>query len=97
MAGVIGLILLVVLWNVISGPKIFWADRDIIPPGECTILHWEVPDVEAVRLYGPGFDPNILVPPSGESAEVCPEETAMYELKNPDWEVIATVVVTVGE
>ena len=94
---VVGLILLAVLWNVISGPKIFWADRNVIAPGECTILRWKVPNVEAVRLYGPGFDANILVTPSGECAEVCLEETTTFELKNPDWEVIKTVVIEVRE
>ena len=32
-----------------------------------------------------------------EEIEVCLEGTAMYELKDPEWEVIATLEVHVGE
>jgi len=98
-AGVIGLIVLVILISQMfpSGPEVaFWVDREVIAPGECTILHWEAPGLDFVRLYGPGLDPDMPMP-SGEAIEVCLEETATYELKSPDWEVIATLEVHVGE
>jgi len=104
-AGIIGLILLVVLISKIipAGPAsapgpaevAFWADRDVIAPGECTILHWEVPGAERVILYGPGFD-YLQVPAAGER-EVCLEETTRYELKYLDREVIASVVIEVHQ
>jgi len=105
-AGLIGLILLAILIrNIISmGPSpapgpaefVFWAADEVIAPGECTFLHWEVPGVEFVRLDGPGFGSEELLPPSGE-ADVCLGESAFYELKNPDWEVIAGVEVQVRD
>jgi len=103
--GLIGLILLVILLsNIPPGPSpapgpaefAFWTADEVIAPGECTDLHWEVPDVEFVRLDGPGFGSEEALPPSGE-AEVCLDESAFYELKNPDWEVIAGVEVHVRD
>jgi len=103
-AGVIGVILLAILIPRIiqqPGPApapeevSFWADRNVIAPGECTILRWEVPGAERAILYGPGFD-YLQVPAAGER-EVCLEETTRYELKNLDREVIASVVIEVHQ
>ncbi len=99
--GLIGLILLAILIGLVPqgilGPKIaFWAADEVIAPGECTSLHWEVPGVELVRLDGPGFFSVELLPPSG-AAEVCLDESALYRLKNPDWEVIAEVEIHVRD
>ena len=103
-AGVIGVILLAILIPRIIqqlGPApapeevAFWADHEVIAPGECTVLHWEVPGVEKAILHGPGFD-YVQIPPAGDR-KVCPEETAFYELKNLDREVIASVVIEVHQ
>jgi hypothetical protein len=87
-AGLIGLVLLAILISTIipsgrSPEFAFWAADEVIMPGGCTFLHWEVPEEEFVRLDGPGFGSDELLPPVGE-AEVCPAESAVYELKNPD-------------
>jgi hypothetical protein len=90
--GIIGLILAIMLLRSggTSGPGSgpgpgvqLWADRDVIKPGEYTFLHWNVPGAEFVRLLGPGFDPQNLVP-GGREGEVCPRETAAYRLLSPN-------------
>jgi hypothetical protein len=73
-----------------------WAERDVIQPGECTLLLWAAPDLEGVRIVGPGIDDSILRPPEG-NLEVCPEATSWYELKGPEWEELSRVQVRVGE
>jgi hypothetical protein len=73
-----------------------WADRDVIAPGECTLLHWDVPDADGVRVVGPGTDSSMIMPPTGD-LEVCPEATDWYELKGMEWETLSRVRVAVGE
>ncbi len=97
--GVIGLILVIVFLRSCTIPSPgpqgqLWVDRDAIKPGECTVLYWDVPGAKQVRLVGPGFDPQILMPGNGQR-DACPGETAAYELQNPDRQIIATVVIQV--
>ena len=54
-------------------PLLFSADSTVLPAGECTILHWEIENVDAVFFDG--------TPVSGRGIrEVCPEETTRYTL-----------------
>jgi hypothetical protein len=101
--GVIGLILGVIFIQsgILSGPGPgpqveFWAAREVIAPGECTTLHWNVPGVDWVILYGHSSNDFFedKVPHSGEM-EFCQGETVTYEMKTLDREVIATIVVEV--
>jgi hypothetical protein len=62
-----------------EGEIVFVVEPELIPPGACAALYWEVnPPVDAL-LDGEG------VPPAGER-EVCPAETTNYELLVPEWE-----------
>ena len=103
--GIIGLILVIMLLRsgMISGPRSepspeaqLWADRDTIKPGGCTILYWQVPGAEQVRIVGPGFDPQSILPGTAER-EICPGENAAYRLLSPDGRVLATIVIQVRE
>jgi hypothetical protein len=103
--GIIALILVIVLLRsgTISGPRSehrpgaqLWADRDTIKPGECTILYWQVPGAEQVRIVGPGFDPQSILPGAGER-ETCPRENAAFRLRSPDGQDLATIVIQVHE
>jgi hypothetical protein len=103
--GIIGLILVIMLLRsgMISRPRSepspgaqFWADRDVIKPGECTILYWLVPGAEQVRIVGPGFDPQSILPGTGER-KICPGENAAYRLLSPDEQVLAAIVIQVHE
>jgi len=51
-----------------------WADRDHIGLGECTTLHWQTENVQAVYYQGEG------VSGDGERRE-CPQQTTTYELR----------------
>ncbi|MDE0609577.1 MAG: LysM peptidoglycan-binding domain-containing protein [Anaerolineaceae bacterium] len=54
-------------------PLLFSADSTALLAGECTILRWEIENVDAVFFDG--------VPVSGRGIrEVCPEETTRYTL-----------------
>jgi len=101
---VIGLILVVILIQsgILSGPGPspgvdFWADDDVIMPGECTVLHWNVEGVEGGYFLLETKWATIREPIPEGTLKVCPVETETYELKNPDGEVIATVVIEVRE
>jgi hypothetical protein len=67
------------------------ADRDAIRPDECTILHWNGPGAEYMRRVGPGFDPQVLMPGSGER-EIYPRATATHALQSPDRKAIAALI-----
>lgn len=99
-AAVIGVVVVaIVLYQILrpAEPEFgIWAERDAIPPGECTLLLWTAPDLEGVFLVGPGIDDTRLMPPEG-NLEVCPEATSLYELKGPEWEELSQVQVHVGE
>jgi hypothetical protein len=74
-------------------PIEFEAAPDAIPPGECTMLFWHVPEGDwTVIIEGQA------VPNAGE-AKVCPEGTRSYELlvEGPGGPRTATVTVHVGE
>ncbi len=73
-----------------------WAERDVIRPGECTVIGWEAPGFDRVHLVGPGIDDTILMPPA-EQLEVCPEVTSRYELKGPEWQPISDIEIQVRE
>lgn len=51
----------------------FWADRESIEEGECTILHWYVDYVKAVYLDGQGM-------PGHDMQQICPSHTKTYTL-----------------
>ncbi len=71
-----------------DGELVFFVEPDMIPPGACAVLHWEVhPPAEAL-LDGEG------VPPMGER-EVCPEETTTYELLVPERDLARTATLHV--
>ncbi|NIN63114.1 MAG: hypothetical protein GTO63_00035 [Anaerolineae bacterium] len=53
----------------------FWASPDVVPPGGCTMLHWEVPGAEDYPVFLNGEE----VPPMGEE-EVCLEGPTTFEL-----------------
>ncbi|MCY3946592.1 MAG: LysM peptidoglycan-binding domain-containing protein [Anaerolineaceae bacterium] len=54
-------------------PLLFSADSTVLSAGECTILRWEIENVDAVFFDG--------TPVSGRGIrEVCPEETTRYTL-----------------
>ncbi|MGQ9490876.1 MAG: hypothetical protein ACUVR4_11275 [Anaerolineae bacterium] len=55
-------------WN-----RMFWADRYVLTPGECTTLHWQVENVLAVFLDGQGVA-------GRDTREVCPTQTTNYTL-----------------
>ena len=80
-----------------TGVHDFWADPDVIRPGDCTVLRWDAPGWDSVRVVGPGTDSDLLMPPGGE-LPVCPEATSLYELMGgPEWEVLAEIVIEVRE
>jgi photosystem II stability/assembly factor-like uncharacterized protein len=56
-----------------AGEIVFTADRLIIQAGECTVLHWQVP-----QGFGVAIDEE-SVPKVGER-EVCPEQSHVYQL-----------------
>jgi hypothetical protein len=59
-----------------GGPEIeFWADEEVLPPGGCTLLHWQVSTGEQYPVFLNGRE----VAPQGEE-EVCLEEPTTYEL-----------------
>ena len=101
---VIGLILVVILIQsgILSGPGPspgvgFWADDDVIMPGECTVLHWNVEGVEGVYFLIETKWAIIRESTPEGTLTVCPVETETYKLKNLDGDVIATVDVHVRE
>ncbi len=53
----------------------FWASEEVVPPGGCTMLHWEVPGAEDYPVFLSGEE----VLPMGEK-EVCLEEPTTFEL-----------------
>lgn len=59
-----------------GGPQIqFWAEQEVVPPGGCTMLHWQVSSGEQYPVFLDGRE----VAPEGEE-EVCLDEPATYEL-----------------
>ncbi|PKO22254.1 MAG: hypothetical protein CVU38_10390 [Chloroflexi bacterium HGW-Chloroflexi-1] len=70
--------------------SIFWADRYTLAPGECTTLHWQVEDVQAVYLNDS--------PTTGrEDRQICPAQTMVYKLRtvNSSGTQERTVTITV--
>ena len=59
-----------------AGPEIqFWAEHGAVPPGGCTILHWQVSSGEQYPVFLNGRE----APPEGEQ-EVCLDEPTTFEL-----------------
>jgi len=54
--------------------SIFWADRYSLAPNECTTLHWQVEDVQAVYL-------NDSPTTGSENRQICPAQTTVYRLR----------------
>jgi PKD repeat protein len=67
---------------------LFLVDPELITPGACAVLHWEVYPPADALLDGEG------VPPTGER-EVCPQETTDYELLVPERDQMRTVTLHV--
>ncbi len=81
----------------VGGPRpadeptiLFWAERTEIAAGECTDLHWDVENAQAIYLNGQGVTGH-------EILQVCPVETTTYELlvTAPGLEVKRTVTIAV--
>lgn len=54
--------------------NLFWADRYVLAPGECTNLHWRAENVISVYFNG--------TPATGvEDRQVCPSQTTTYNLR----------------
>lgn len=63
-------------------PKItFWVDNETIGAGQCTKLHWDVQNVQAVWVYPQGEDYKDYPVTGQESREVCPKETTIFEMR----------------
>lgn len=68
----------------------FWADQYNVAPGGCTLLHWNVQNVEEVYLNGAGVV-------GVQTQQVCPQTTTTYTLrtvaqgKTQDWYVTIRV------
>jgi len=78
-----------------GGPQIqFWAEQEVVPPGGCTRLHWQVSSGEQYPVFLNGGE----VAPEGEE-EVCLDEPTTYELVVgvPGGSVSQTVSVQVEE
>jgi hypothetical protein len=76
-----------------GGPQIqFWANEEVVSPGGCTMLHWQVSSGEQYPVFLNGRE----VAPEGEE-EVCLEEPTTYELVVgvPGGSVSQTVSITV--
>jgi len=59
-----------------GGPQIqFWASQEVVSPGSCTMLHWQVSSGEQYPVFLDGRE----VAPEGEE-EVCLEGPTTYEL-----------------
>jgi len=59
-----------------GGPEIqFWASPDVVPPGGCSLLRWDVSGAEEYPVFFDGRE----VPPSGDE-EVCLDRTETFEL-----------------
>jgi hypothetical protein len=57
--------------------SVFWADRYVLAPGECTMLHWKVDNVIAVYL-----DDRPVT--GAEDRKVCPTAATIYTLRVSD-------------
>jgi uncharacterized protein YraI len=58
-----------------TGPIInFWADNTNLPPGTCTMLHWETENIREIYLDGFGVT-------GRESRVMCPSSTQLYTLR----------------
>src|SRR4030043_475285 len=78
-----------------GGPQIqFWAEQEVVPPGGCTRLHWQVSSGEQYPVFLNGGE----VAPEGEE-EVCLDEPTTYELVVgvPGGSVSQTVSIQVEE
>ena len=53
----------------------FWASEEVVPPGGCTLLRWDVSGAEDYPVFLDGRE----VPPSGDE-EVCLDRTETFEL-----------------
>lgn len=63
--------------NVTGGPPVtinFWVDNGTINAGQCTALHWDVQNVQAVYLNEQGV-------PGNGAQQVCPGVTTTYTLR----------------
>ncbi len=70
----------------------FWASEEVVPPGGCVMLHWEVMGAEDYPVFLDGRE----VSPQGEE-EVCLEEPRSFELvvAAPDGSIRESVMIQV--
>ena len=59
----------------------FWADATTISGGECTVLHWDVQNIQAVWIYPKGDNYQDYPMPGNGSQTVCPTSTTTYEMR----------------
>jgi heat shock protein HslJ/PKD repeat protein len=72
----------VLVYKTLPPPKIaFWADDETIEAGQCTKLHWDVQNVQAVWVYPQGEEYKDYPVTGQERQEVCPETTTVYEMR----------------
>ena len=68
--------------NPTAEPQIsFWADSTNIEQGQCTRLHWDVQNVQAVWVYPQGANFNRYPRVGQDSERVCPTSTTTYEMR----------------
>ncbi len=53
---------------------VFWADKPILTPGECTVVHWQIDNVISVYIDGQATTGN-------NAKDVCPPQTTTYTLR----------------
>lgn len=68
--------------NATAEPQIsFWAERTSIQQGECTMLRWNVENVQGVWVYPQGERPERFPRVGNDSERVCPPTTTTYEMR----------------
>jgi hypothetical protein len=69
-----------------------WSSEEVVPPGGCTLVHWDVSGAEEYPIFFDGRE----VPASGEE-DVCLDETRTFELvvAAPSGSVRETVLIRV--
>ncbi len=59
----------------------FWADSTSISAGDCTVLHWEVENIQAVWVYPRGENYTEYPVAGNGSQTVCPTSSTTYEMR----------------
>jgi heat shock protein HslJ len=59
----------------------FWSDATVIREGECTALHWDVENIQAVWVYPQGSNYQNSPVSGNGSMSICPTQTTTYEMR----------------